>query len=235
MFIKKIFSKNFDDEVHSEFMKFGRGEFDNRFLVNAIKQAGKWVIKTGPEYVNYLVKKHLEKVGETIFVKGIIVTTKKIEEDDLGFRVVKISNFQGIRKIQIEAEVETKKILDLMSRYPRAFYALSFSGDNFSIKVKAKAPKSGKPGKEMQEGPKADFCTLKTSDDEVIRELFFDVENFDEAGASHKVIIESIVYPPNVASLSPEEIRKKSKRKGRIIRTITVDGKRKESIAEFVV
>lgn len=233
MVMKKIFEAVFDEEVHSDFLKFGRGEYKDRYLVDGKKQAKGYNIKTGPEYANFLVKKCLEKVSGEIQVKGIIVTTLDLK-DEIPFDIVKVGNFQGIRKIQINTKLESKQIFDLMNKYPRAFYALSFSTDDFTLKIKEKAPKSGKPGKENEDGPKADFCTLKTNDKDLVKELIFDVDDFKEISVNNLINVTDIVYPKNMNELKPAEVRELSKRKGKITRKVTVDGKEKISEAEFV-
>lgn len=234
MVIKKIFEKNFDGEVHSDFLKFGRGEYKNRYLVYGKKQKDKWSVKTGAEYVNFLVRKCLEKLQASVFVTGIIISTTDIT-NEMKFPVKKKSNFQGVRKFQIEAEVNPEEILSLMEKYPKIFFALSFKGAEFELKVKAKAPKSGKPGKEPEGEPKADFCSVKTHDKEIIEELFFDFPDFVETSINHTIRIEEIIYPENIANLSPEEIREQSKRKGNIVRKARVDGKEEVKETEFVI
>jgi len=233
MVMKKIFDGVFDDEVHSAFLKFGRGEYSNKYLLNGKRQASKWAIKTGAEDVNFLVRKCLGKSGEAaIAIKGIIVSTMDLR-DEIEFDIVKAGNFQGIRKLQVNTEIEPAKILAMMEKYPRAFFALSFSGDDFVLKVKAKAPKNAKPGKDS-EGPKAEFCSLKTKDKSIVDELFFRVGDFKEVSVNHAINVESIVYPDNMDDLKPTEIREQSKRKGKIIRKVIVDGVEKISEASFV-
>lgn len=233
MTIKKIFSGNFDDEVHSDFLKFGRGDYKDKYLLECKKQGGgKWAIKTGPEYANFLVKKCLQKVSGTITIKGVIVTT--LDLGNLGFEIKKKSNFQGIKKLQIETEVESSQISELMEKFPRVFFALSFKGDDFELKIKPKAPKSAKPGKESEEGPSAEFCSLKTQDKSIVDELFFDIPDFKEATVNHLIKVTDIVYPQGFAKMKPEEVREQSKRKGILIRKAVVDGKEKISQANFV-
>ena len=237
MIIRKVFDGEFDEEVHSGFLKFGRGDYKYKFLIEVKKQKDKWAIKTSAEFSNFLVKRCLEKIsGEVVAIKGIIVTTKKLEDGEIGFEIKKRSNFQGIRKLQIDIEIEPSKILELMEKYPRMFFALSFKGQDFDLKIKAKAPKSGKPGKEDGEVPKADFCSLKTPNKELVKELLFDIQdmdNFKEININHLLQVKEIVYPKDVASLKPEEIRENSKRKGVLIRNIEIDGKSREKQAEF--
>ena len=235
MVIKKIFEGISDDEVHNDFLKFGRGEFKNRYLVEGKKQPNKWTLKTGPEFANYLVKECLNKTAPEINAKGILVTTNNLGTDEeIGFSIKKRSNFQGIRKLEIDTKIDVAKLKALMEKYPRVFYALSFSGDNFDLKVKAKAPKSGKPGKESEEGPRASFCTLKTNDEKIVKHLFFDVPEFKEVIINHTVVVADIVYPKDFATMKPEAVREQSKRKGKIIRKIIVDGKEEIKEKDFL-
>src|SRR3989344_1916598 len=233
MIIRKIFEKNLDEEVHSNFLKFGRGEYKDKYLIEAKARGNSWTIKTGPEFANFLVKKCLEKVNSEVSIKGIIVTTSDII-NEIEFKIVKVGNFQGIRKIQIDTNVNKDKILSLMDKYPRDFFALSFSNNDFTLKIKAKAPKSEKPSKENDNGPKAEFCSLKTNDESLVKELLFDVDKFKEVSVNHIISIKDIVYPSNVANLKPAEVREQSKRKGKIIRKVLVDGKEEVSEMEFV-
>ncbi len=233
--MKKIFDRIFDDEVHASFLKFGRGEYKNKFMLVGKRQAKNWAIKTGAEYSNILVKKCLEKVGGPVAIKGVIVTTANLGNDEeLGFEIKKRSNFQGVKKLQIDSEIEPEKIIALMDEYPRVFFALSFKGDNFVLKIKPKAPASGKPGKEKEDGPAVDFCSLKTEDKEIVQELFFGIGDFSEVRVNHTINVTDIVYPSNLEELKPTEVRELAKRKGVVIRTATVDGKEQVSEANFV-
>jgi hypothetical protein len=229
MVIKKIFSGINDEEVHDAFLKFGRGEYQSKYLLEIKKQKDKYSIKTSAEFVNPIVKKCLEGQGK-ISVSGVIVSTIDLSKE-ISFPVGKVSNFQGIRKIPINLEINAKEILDLMNKYPRVFFALSFKTDSLELKVKPKAPKSGKPGKDDEE-VKADFCSLKTSDESLVKELAFDVSNFKELTATHTLKINEIIYPKD-SSLSPVEIREKSKRKGVVVRKLSIDGKEVVSEAKF--
>jgi hypothetical protein len=233
MIMNKIFDGACDDEVHVAFLKFGRGEYKDKYLLEGKRQAKNWSIKAGVEYVNFLVRRCLEKVGGRVTIKGIIVSTLDLR-DEIGFDVVKVGNFQGIRKNVIDTEVEASEVLELMDKFPRVFFALSFKGDDFVLKIKAKAPKSGKPGK-GGDRPVADFCSLKTGDKRIVDELFFGIGNFGEVSVNHVIEVSDIVYPANVGELKPAEVRELAKRKGVVVRNIVVDGVVKTSRAEFVV
>lgn len=233
MVMKKIFDGVFDDEVHTNFLKFGRGEYKDKYLLEGKKQAKKWAIKAGAEYANLLTRKCLEKMGDSAEVTGVIVSTRDLR-DESPIEFSKVSNFQGVRKHVVDGEIEPTKVFELMDKYPKAFFALSFKGDKFVLKIKPKAPASGKPGKDKEDGPACDFCSLKTEDRSLIDYLFFGIGDFNEVKVKHQINVTDIVYPSNIEELSPAEVRELAKRKGKIIRTATVDGKEQVNEANFV-
>ena len=233
MVMKKIFDGVFDEEVHANFLKFGRGEYKNKYLLEGKRQAKKWAVKAGAEYANLLVRKCLEKVEGNIEVKGIIVSTRDLR-DEIKFDIKKVSNFQGVRKHVINGPVNSVQIFELMDKYPKAFFALTFKGDSFVLKIKPKKPADGKKGKEEGDGPAADFCSLKTEDRGLIDYLFFGVGDFGEVKVKHQINVTDIVYPANVAELKPIEVREMAKRKGVVTRNAVVDGVEHISEARFV-
>jgi hypothetical protein len=229
MFVTDIFRSKYDEqEVHNEFLKFSRGDFKDKFLINAKKKKEGWAIKTGSEFANALVKLCLAKAPENVEMTGVIVSTMKMEADF----IKGMKQFMGIKQYQVSGMINKNKILDMMKTNPRFFYALSFKTDNFELKIKAKAPKSSKPStSDKQAVP--EFCSLKTNDAEVIKELFFDNPIFNEISIRHTLKITGIVYPKDIKNLKPEEVREKSKRQGTIIREVVVDGQTKKSEASF--
>ncbi len=233
-FIKKIWQEKIDEQVHEELVKFGKGNFSNKYLIQAKKQKDKWHIKTSNEYANYLVENCLKtlKQVEKINIKGIIVTTLDIEEE-IDFDIKDVKKFMGIKKIIINTEVEKQKILDLIEKNPRVFYALSFKTPTCELKIKEKSPKSSKPSTKGEKKPKADFCSLKTSDKGIVDDLLFDVPDFQEAEIKHTMVIDRIIYPENIKELKPKEIREKAKKQGKIIRELNVDGKQETREKEF--
>ncbi len=231
--MKKIFEGVFDEEVHTNFLKFGRGDHKNKYLIEGKRQAKKWAIKAGAEYANFLVRRCLEKINGSVNIKGVIVSTSDLR-NEIDFEIKKVSNFQGVRKHIIDTEIKSSQILDLMVKYPRVFFALSFKGDGFVLKIKPKGPKTEKKGKDG-EAPVVDFCSLKTENKEIIKELFFSVGDFQEVYINHTINITDIIYPTNVENLKPTEIRELAKKKGILIRNVNADGIEKTSEAEFVV
>lgn len=233
MIIRKIFDGQFDEDVHNDFLKFGRGIYENKYMLEGKKQAKKWAIKSSAEYANFLVRRCLEKTPGEVSLTGVIVSTLDLK-DEIPFEVQKVSNFQGVKKNVIKTSTQSSEVIDLMNKYPKVFFALSFSGPDFVLKIKAKAPTSGKPGKEKEDGPSIDFCSLKTQDYDLIKELFFKEGEFNEISVKHTIEVKDIVYPKNISELKPAEIRKQAKRKGTLKRISMVDGKEIVSQADFV-
>ncbi len=233
MIIKNIFDGVFDDEVHVAFLKFGKGLYEGKYLLEGKKQSKNWSVKTGAEYANFLVRRCMEDIGDSVKVTGAIVSTLDLK-DEFNFELKKVSNFQGVRKHIVDSDVVVADIFALMDKYPKAFFALSFKGNGFILKIKPKAPASGKPGKNKGKGPVADFCTLKTTDKKIIDELFFDIVSFEKIKVSHNINVTDIIYPSDMGNLKPAEIREMAKRKGVLKRVSEVDGDVRESQAEFV-
>ena len=231
--MKKIFEGISDAEIHNDFMKFSRGEFKDKYIIEAKQQANNTAIKTTAEFTNSIVRICLQNLSGPTQIKGVIVSTTDLSEE-LGLPIKKKSNFQGVRKLAIDTEVEPQKILDLMEKYPKVFFALTFKADDIELKVKPKAPTSGKPGKAKEDGPSADFCTLKTNNKEIINELLFDISDFKIAKIKHTINVNDIIYPDNMESLSPKEVREQAKRGGIVKRVATVDGVENISEAKFV-
>jgi len=236
MIIKKIFERVSDEEVHSDLLKFGRGEFKDKYLIEAKKQADKWSIKTGPEYANFLVKRGLEKISDKVFISGAIISTFDIRAG-MGGSVFsseeEVRQFMGIKQLKVNLEVNSSRVLEVMARYHRAFFALSFSLPGYELKIKSKAPKSVKPSSGGEKKAGADFCSLKTTDVNFIKELFFDFPNFKEISVKHTIKIDEMIYPKDFVKIKPEEVREKSKRKGVLIREVVIDGKSEKREAYF--
>ena len=229
-FIKKIFDGKIDETVHSQFQKFSKGEFRNRAIINAKKSGKKYTIKTTAEFANELVKIMAEKLGsEKTIVTGAIVSTSDLKEE---LNPKEVKQFQGVKRYLIEKEMSGEEILELIEKLPKAFFALTFSHGDDSLKIKPKAPKSGKAGK-SKEKPKVNFCTLKTTDSKIGRDFIFEKPDFKKAEINHTFLIDEIVKPEGETDFA--KIRELAKRKGHIVREAVIDDETINSKKEFVV
>ena len=89
------------------------------------------------------------------------------------------------------------------------------------LKIKAKAPKSAKPAATGEKAPSPDFCSLKTTNHEIVKSLFLDVPDFNEISIRHTLKINNIELPKG--ETDPVKIRENAKRKGAIIRKVKID------------
>ncbi|MFH1801330.1 MAG: hypothetical protein ABH804_00645 [archaeon] len=227
-FIKKLFDGKKDKMIHLQFQKFSRGEFRNRAMIDAKNSKGNYTIKTSSEFANELVKIAAEKTkNEKTKITGAIISTGDLT-GKIDFKDKK--QFQGVKKYLIDKEMCGDEILKIIEEFPKAFFALSFEARDVKLKIKPKAPKSGKPGKE-NENIKVDFCVLKTSDGNLGSSFVFEKPDFKEAKISHVFIINELIVPREEKDF--EKIREIAKRKGKIIRHAVIDSEEIISEKEF--
>lgn len=228
--IKKIFSGVRDEEVHADFTKYSRGLFTNKYLVEAKRVKDKWNIKTSAEFVNYIVKECLKEVKGEIEVKGVIVATFDVSKE-AEFPVERIKQFMGIKQAVVNTKVHPEKILNLMNKYPKAFFALTFSTPHSELKVKAKAPKSAKPAATGDKEPAAEFLSVKTTNKGIADDLLFGIGEFKELSIKHFLNIKDIIIPKG--EKDPLKMRENAIRKGTIKRIMKVDDNITEKEIEF--
>ena len=221
-FIKKIWDGKSDELVHLQFQKFSRGEFTNRACVKVKVSSGKYTIYTTAEFANEFVRTMAEKLPGKVHVTGAVISTADLT-GQLDFKGKK--QFQGVKQYLMDGEMAGKDILTLLNKFPKAFFALSFMvGDNV-LKIKAKAPKSGKPVGKGEEAAVPDFCKLGTMDKEIAKSFVWDKPEFKEALINHTFVIKDIVVPESLKKSEDfAKIREESKRKGVIVRKGTIDG-----------
>ncbi|MCK9596900.1 hypothetical protein M0R19_06955 [Candidatus Pacearchaeota archaeon] len=231
-FIKKIFDKKIDESVHLQFQKFSRGDFTNRAIISAKNSSGKYTINTTSEFAHDFVNILAKKLGgNKTKITGSIISTGDLK-GELEFKSIK--QFQGVKNYSIEGEMSGNEIIDLMKKFPKNFFALSFSVNDDLVKIKPKAPKSGKPSSKGEEAPKADFCKFITKNKEIVQSFIFEKPDFKTASVIHTFAIDSIVIPNELKNEKDFAIvREKSLRKGKIIRKAIIDDKEIVSEIEF--
>ncbi len=229
-FIKKIVDGDVDESVHLLFQKFSRGEFRNRAMIEAKNSKGKYTIKTSAEFANGFVRIMAEKLAENkTQVTGAIVSTNDLT-GELDFKEKK--QFQGVKRYLIDKEMSGAELIGLLDKFPKTFFALTFNVGDDKLKIKPKAPKAGKPGKEG-EGPKVDFCSLKTKDKKIADSFVFEKSDFKVAKINHTIFVEEIIQPEGEKDFA--KIRELAKRKGKIVRKAEIDEQEMERAIEFLV
>nr|MBA4404909.1 hypothetical protein [Nanoarchaeum sp.] len=221
-FIKKIAENKLDDYVHKQFIKFGKGTFECKAIID-ISASKAIKIKTSSEFTNELVELLANTIKDKTKITGIIFATKDLSpESTIKFQDIK--NAMGVKKHIIDQELTKEQVLELCHKFSMYSVNLSFSTEYGTLKVKEKAPKSSKTPSKEDEEPKADYCVFTTSDNKILEDFAFDSKkSFKKFFAKHTFVIEDIIIPEqykNDFALA----RVHAKRKGKIIREITVDG-----------
>ena len=227
-FMKKIFEGKSENDilVHNQFQKFSRGQFNNKAMMTFGKSKDRYSVITSAEFANELVRAVAEKIGASkTHVTGGVITTADLT-GQLEFSDKK--QFMGIKQYVLDKDMTGTEILALCDKFPLAFTALSFTApDGTELKIKPKAPKSAKPStKGGDESPKVDFCKLYTKDKAMTRAFVFDKEidldNVKKAEINNAFVIEDIILPKNEKDFA--KMRELAKRKGKVLRTIKIEG-----------
>ncbi|MDP4039610.1 MAG: hypothetical protein Q8P57_03460 [Candidatus Pacearchaeota archaeon] len=205
-FIREIFEKKDCSKAHKYFIRFGKGDYKRRFIISFNK--GKNIkIKSSFELANVFVD-FVSSLKEGLKFSGKILMKEKVLGED------------GKKKGgSFVYEVFESNLEKFENAY---YYLIDTNSGDIVLKIKKAIPKPGKNEEKIDDK----FCVIEIDLKywEKAREKFFwDVPECKKAVVEHEVVINDIVLPKDVED--PVEIRALAKRKGKIIRKITADGK----------
>lgn len=224
MFIKKIFQDKVDNSVHKQFVRFGKGTYNSRAIVNVTKQADKIKISSTFELANDFVE-FISEIATKFSVSGIILSKEPIQ----GIQLDWIKK-QGLLTCNVEKELFALELKELANKSYAAL--LDCNAPGISLKIKKKLPKPGKSG-ETKVNDK--FCILELDKKfwpQFHKEFLFDLPSeFKKARIEHTYIIKEIILPKDEKDF--EKMRLMAKRKGKILRKIIIDGKEIINEKEF--
>lgn len=213
-FIKQIVKGQVDEATHKKLARYGKGEYDRGLLL--VKKGKKDIkVKASWDWSNDIFGIIAENIKKDAEVKGKIIAPRDLKSE-IGIE----SNFSKRGRLytaEIDATLNADQIRSIYEKFKDDFILLSIKSDEFKLSVKDKIPK---PGGKIKE----DFCsaTLPLS---ALDELAFDFDqNFSEAKIVNKLVITDLVVPKEYAS-DFAMARLMAKRKGKLVRVITVDGK----------
>jgi hypothetical protein len=227
MFIRKIFQNKQDNSVHFQFIRFGKGNYGMRAVMNVRKQKDKIKISSGFEYALDFVE-FVSLITDSVKVSGIILSKNEIQG-------LEGKKKKALFKYEIDKELkrdELKNIIDTCH-----FALLDCSAPGIELKTKKKLPKPGKGGK----GKVNDKFCVMTLDRKYFQkfheEFLFDLPSeFKKARIEHIYEIKEIVISPELKKSNDfVKMREEAKRKGEIIRKIVIDKKEIENKKDFLV
>lgn len=217
MFIKKIFEGKADESVHKQFVRFGKGQFNGRAIIN-VKKSDKINISTSFEFANELVL-FVSGLASLFKVQGIVLSKNQLER-------LQGKKKQGLYSYQISKEIGSEELKQLASCYAALLDCSSPEG-KIELRIKKKIPRPRPSNKSSEAKFDEKFCQLELENKfwfQFHDEFLFDMpKELKKARIKHSYIIEEIVMPKGMADF--EQIRQEAKRKGKLIRKAIVDGK----------
>jgi len=222
-FIKKLFLGQEDDSVHSQFVRFGKGIFENKAVYSAAK-SGQIKINGTFELANDFVR-FAASNSKKMKISGIIMSREKVLPDG--------KMKKGLFHFDIDREIGSDELLKISEKA----YAmlLDCEGDEISIKMKKKIPR---PKAQIRDKPPKindKFCIMllplslwgKVKD-----EFLFNLPEGKKYRLSHSYTITEIIVPKGEKDF--EKMRLLAKKKGKIKRIALVDGKETVEEKDFI-
>lgn len=228
-YIKQVMSGKVEDWVHDRFVRYGRGEFAGPVLTVS-KKAGGVKVSCSWDYVTAFAGILAETGGEVRF-NGSVFAKRDISDVITDFFTVsKEKKKRGVYSADITGELDADAFKGLLVMIPDATFLVDASSGKNKVKSKKKLPKPG--GKQDEKFASANFeeGLINALRDEFL----FDVKGeFTEASVFHRYIIEGIIPPEGVTDSA--RIRLEAKRKGKLERTVIVDGRKEKTVCELLV
>ena len=211
-FIKKLFANNIDEQVHEQFVKFSRGVFENKAVLN-ISRTTKIKISSTYELATDLAL-FMAYLAKNVHVSGIVMSREQIPE-------FSGSKKRGLWMYDVNQSISFDRLNDISKK--SFAMLLDCEAPGISLKVKKKLPR---PSSKSLDKVKDKFCTAQIDLKfwpAVKEEFLSDLPD----GKAYKVInkyeITELVLPEN--EKDSERLRLLTKRKGKLIRKSIVDGK----------
>lgn len=231
-FLNKLWNDSIDDSVHSQFVRFGKGIFERRFVFR-VRKGDKVRLNSTFELANDFV----EFVSE---IGGGKVAGKVLSREDISGIMSKnrIKGNSETKKGGLfyennidEQEISKEALRELVKN--SYFCLLDVEGKDFSLKIKKTIPKPNPKGANSKVNDK--FCILEIPGSmfsKVREEFLFELPEGKKYEVEHSVAVNEIILPKDESN--PEQMRLKAKRKGIIKRKAIVDGKEIVKEREFI-
>ncbi|GAG13546.1 unnamed protein product [marine sediment metagenome] len=212
-FIKKIWDGK-GEEAHSYFVRFSKGSFENRAILN-LQKTSKIKLKGSFEWANDFIKIISEILD--INFSGLILSKEQLNLDNEKKK-------SGIFQYEV-SDISSEKIKEIGEVYATL---LDAETPDIKLKIKKKLPKPGKSEGKIDDK----FCQIEL-DLRYWQEIknAFMLPECKKCRISHTFIIEEIILPEDEKDFA--KIREKAKRKGKIIRKLEIDKKESKEEKNF--
>ena len=225
-FIRKITEGKNDMWVKKQFTRYGRGNYKNKALLEISKGKKRTIIKSTFEFAGEFAYELANSIEGKVQVTGGMISTKDLSQE-VDFEFAGRKQFAGVKTFLIDMEMSKEDIQGLYDKFPSTLIFLTFKTEEGQLKTKVKSPKAAKPKKGQTE-PKADFCNLKTTNESFVEDLTFDVEKeFKKVKIIHTFEINDLEIPEEYKN-DFAKARTHAIRKGKLIRTISIDEEKED-------
>lgn len=211
--MRKVCENKGDEDSHRYFLRFGKGNYNRRFLIS-FQKGIKIKIRGSFEWANDFV--NFVNENKDLKYSGKVLTKSQI------------SGQSGKKKAGVFVyEIQEGSIKEFENAY---YYLLDTNDSEIVLKIKKALPKPGKDAEKIDDK----FCALDIDLkywDKIKERFFWDVPDCKKAVIEHALIINDIEFPKN--EKDPVKIRENAKRKGKIVRKMDCDGK--EIVKEYSI
>jgi hypothetical protein len=205
-----------DDSVHRQFVRFGKGNFENRAVLN-LQKTSKIKLRSSFEYANDFVSL-VSELGDFSF-SGTIMSKEPLDLENEKKK-------SGLYNYEISG-IQSSKVRESLNKVYVSL--LNIDSEDLKLKMKKKLPKPGKSG----EGKVDDkFCHLE-ADLKYWTQIkeFFQLPECKKCKISHTILVDDILLPQG--ENNPEKLRLNAKRKGKIVRKMEIDKQERKVEKEF--
>jgi hypothetical protein len=229
-FIHKISLNEIDESIHQKFIRFSLGEFVRESIL--IKKTAKALqVQTGAEYAVDLMLMCTELLADenpTLTGDGVITSSKKNLNSEIEAAGFNVKASRG-KKYTVTFELTAKEFKEALEKMTDYFVLVKFTVPDVMLKMKMSLPKPGSISEK--------FATLKVDNKyaEAVAKNFlfdiaegFDVTKFKSAEVKQTFFIEDVEIPKEYQD-DFALARLHAKKKGKIKRTVIVDGEEKKS------
>jgi len=222
-FIKKIFIREYNKDVHNQLIRYGRGEYKKRALIGLWKTKNV-KIKSSFEFANDFVL-FVSELDDVKFY-GNILSKNEISSLSKGIK----KQGKWVYSVKDISSEEVKKISNEVY-----YYLLNVNNPGIKLKIKSRLPKPGKGEDKVDDK----FCELEVDEkyfNRIKNDFFWDLPECKKAQISHTFVINELIIPNELKKSNDfAKIREEAKRKGKVIREIDCDGQKLKFEKDFEV
>ena len=238
-FMTKLLRGVPDEAVHRVFVRFGRGDYEGPAAEISVAGSGKVSVKSSYEYQDLVAASFLKFVpGEAVKLAGSILSLEPLDDSlrELGIAAPPFVKKRAMLLFEssISGDYARTQATSLYDQVGENAYVLcTLAGaSGWSHKTKVQLPS---PKKEESLEERLKFSSTQAPGGvaflkELLSLLAPDFRDSLPASFStlrlvNTYLIDDLVFPADREKLSSAELRQRTKRKGKLLRQLVVDGK----------